>query len=92
MLPPFNPWLTSLVAADVVAASSAGDDALAARQRRRFGALLAAAAETSPLYRELLAGRDPATYRPRNGAPILLGSATNRRRSSRRMAGSAIHS
>jgi len=29
MLPPFNPWLTSLVAADVVAASSAGDDALA---------------------------------------------------------------
>ena len=61
MLPPFNPWLTSLVAADVVAASSAGDDALAARQRRRFGALLAAAAETSPLYRELLAGRDPAT-------------------------------
>ena len=60
MLPPFNPWLTSVVAADVVAASSAGDDALAARQHRRLGALLAAAATTSPMYRELLAGRDAA--------------------------------
>ena len=61
MFPPFNPWLTSVVAADVVAASSAGDDALAARQRHRLGELLAAAATTSPMYRELLAGRDPAT-------------------------------
>ena len=57
MLPPFDPWLTSSIALDVLAASSAGDDALGARRARRLDALLAAAAARSPMYRELLGDR-----------------------------------
>ena len=61
MLPPFDPWLTSVVAADVVAATWAGsDDALETRRERRLRALLAAAAARSPMYRRLLGVRAPA--------------------------------
>ena len=63
MLPPFDPWLSCTVAADVVEASHAGADALAARQARRLTELLAAAARGSRLYRRLLTGRDPAGLR-----------------------------
>ena len=54
MLPPFDPWFSFTVAADVAAASHAGVDALAARQARRLNELLAAAARGSRLYRRLL--------------------------------------
>jgi phenylacetate-CoA ligase len=57
MLPPFDPWLASSIAIDVLAASSAADAALGARRDRRLEALLAAAATRSPLYRELLGDR-----------------------------------
>ncbi|MES2090994.1 MAG: AMP-binding protein [Pseudomonadota bacterium] len=60
MLPPFNPWLLSRIAADVVAASHADAEALAARQSQRLADLLASAASSSPLYRRLLKGSDPA--------------------------------
>lgn len=60
MLPPFDPWYSCTVAADVAVASHAGNDALAARQARRLNELLAAAARGSGLYRRLLKGRDPA--------------------------------
>jgi phenylacetate-coenzyme A ligase PaaK-like adenylate-forming protein len=58
MLPPFDPWLTSLVAADVAVASHAGAQALAGRRARRLADLLRSAARGSALYRKLLAGRD----------------------------------
>lgn len=63
MLPPFDPWLTSLVAADVAVASHAGAQALAGRRARRLADLLRSAARGSALYRKLLAGRDPARVR-----------------------------
>jgi len=59
MLPPFDPWLSSRVAADVAVASHAGADALAARQARRLADLLASAVRGSALYRRLLQGGDP---------------------------------
>lgn len=69
MLPPFNPWLSSAISADVMLAARAGAAALAARQARRLAALLAAAARGSALYRPLLAGRDPARV-PLQDLPI----------------------
>ncbi|MGZ5891050.1 MAG: phenylacetate--CoA ligase family protein [Caldimonas sp.] len=63
MLPPFDPWRTGVVAADVIAATYASADALAGRQAHRLAALLAAAAQRSPMYRRLLAGRDPSGVR-----------------------------
>lgn len=63
MLPPFDPWVSCTVAADVAAAAHAGTPALAARQARRLNELLAAAARGSRLYRQLLKGRDPARVR-----------------------------
>ena len=63
MLPPFDPWLSCTIAADVAAASHAGADALAARQAQRLTELLAAAARGSRLYRRLFKGRDPASLR-----------------------------
>src|SRR5882672_6654610 len=63
MLPPFDPWFSSVVAADVVAATHARADGLVARQSRRLAELLAAAARGSRLYRGLLGGRDPARVR-----------------------------
>ena len=59
MLPPFNPWLTGAVAADIVAASRASDSGLAARRERRLRALLEAASG-SPMYRGLPAVGDAA--------------------------------
>jgi len=69
MLPPFDPWLSSAISADVMLAARAGAAALAARQARRLAALLAAAARGSALYRPLLAGRDPARV-PLQDLPI----------------------
>jgi phenylacetate-CoA ligase len=56
--PPFDPWRSAAIAADVVAAplTPAG---LAARRSARLAALLAAAQHNSPLYREILGRRDP---------------------------------
>lgn len=54
MLPPFDPWLTGVVAGDVAWAGHAGADALAARRSRRLADLLAAAARGSAMYRRLL--------------------------------------
>lgn len=59
MLPPFDPWRSASVAADVLAVPHGPPDALEARQRRRLAELLQAAARGSPLYRGWLAGRDP---------------------------------
>ena len=61
MLPPFDPWLSGVVAADVAAAARAGTDVLAARRARRMADLLAAA-HRSRLYRRLLEG-DAASLR-----------------------------
>jgi phenylacetate-CoA ligase len=63
MLPPFDPWLSSAVAADVASASHASANALAARRVQRLARLLASAARRSPLYRRLLKGRDLASLR-----------------------------
>ncbi|MDM0073739.1 phenylacetate--CoA ligase family protein [Variovorax sp. J2P1-59] len=63
MLPPFDPWLTSCVSADVAVASHARADALAGRRAQRLASLLGSAASGSALYRKLLAGRDPAHWR-----------------------------
>src|SRR5450631_2338287 len=60
MLPTFDPWLTSSVAADVALATYVSADELASRQRRRFADLLASVARRSPAYRRLLGGRNPA--------------------------------
>ncbi|MDP3251811.1 MAG: AMP-binding protein [Hydrogenophaga sp.] len=56
---PFDPWYTGLVAAEVGMASFASREGLDALSARRLGALLEAAAQGSPRYRRLLAGRDP---------------------------------
>jgi len=61
MLPPFDPWLTGTVAADVWAASRGSGAALAARQASRLRQLLTAAAKGSPLYRRILSTADPAS-------------------------------
>ncbi|MEO6747443.1 MAG: AMP-binding protein [Caldimonas sp.] len=61
MLPSFDLWKTGTVAADVLLASSTDAEGLAVRQRRRLAALLKAAATSSPRYRRLLKGRDPAS-------------------------------
>jgi phenylacetate-coenzyme A ligase PaaK-like adenylate-forming protein len=60
VLPPFDLWRSSAVAADVVTAAHLGIDALAGRRDRRLAELLAAAARGSAIYRPLLKGRDPA--------------------------------
>jgi len=60
MQPPFDPWLSGAIGADVIVAARSGAQELAARQARRLTALLAAAARGSALYRQVLAGRDPA--------------------------------
>lgn len=53
-------WGTAGLAFDIAAASRGSAAALAQRQSQRLAALLQAAARGSPLYRRLLAGRDPA--------------------------------
>lgn len=63
MLPPFDPWLASSVAADVWVASRSSCEALASRQAHRLRTLLAAAAKGSRLYRGLLGRGDPAGAR-----------------------------
>jgi phenylacetate-CoA ligase len=63
MLPPFDLWRTSRVAADVAAASYAGTEALTALREQRLAALLSSAARDSPLYRRVFKGRDPARVR-----------------------------
>jgi phenylacetate-coenzyme A ligase PaaK-like adenylate-forming protein len=57
VLPPFDPWRSLTVAADVAMASRAGSEELAARSQRRLGALLEAAMHRSPMYRHLLGER-----------------------------------
>lgn len=69
MLPPFDPWFTGTVAADVWSASRDSAEALAARQARRLRQLLAAAAEGSPLYRRILGTADPASI-PLSALPV----------------------
>jgi phenylacetate-coenzyme A ligase PaaK-like adenylate-forming protein len=63
MLPPFDPWLSCRLAADVAAASRCSAAALGLRQQQRLAALLRAAARGSALYRQILRGRDAATMR-----------------------------
>ncbi|WP_332745945.1 phenylacetate--CoA ligase family protein [Hydrogenophaga sp.] len=59
----FEPWHTGLVAAEVGMASSASPEVLAELRARRLATLFEAAAQGSPRYRRLLAGRDPAHTR-----------------------------
>jgi phenylacetate-coenzyme A ligase PaaK-like adenylate-forming protein len=59
-VPPPDPWLSGDTALDVALVAHADAQALAQRQATRLAALLEAAASGSPLYRRLLAGRDPA--------------------------------
>lgn len=58
MLPPFDPWLSTSVAGDVLRASHAKPHALAARQATRLAALWQAASATR-LYAPLLKGKAP---------------------------------
>jgi len=57
MAVPYDAWQSAVVAADVIAAPASRGD-LADRRAARLAALLAAARRRSPLYREILAGRD----------------------------------
>ncbi|MDP9964519.1 phenylacetate-coenzyme A ligase PaaK-like adenylate-forming protein [Variovorax paradoxus] len=59
----FDPWQACVAAAEVSMATQASAGSLAAQRAQRLAALLAAAAERSPRYRRLLAGRDPASLR-----------------------------
>jgi phenylacetate-coenzyme A ligase PaaK-like adenylate-forming protein len=59
MQPPFDPWLSSTIAADVATTRHAGSRALAERQQRRLAALIGSALHRSPLYRHLLKGAEP---------------------------------
>ncbi len=60
---PFDPWHTGLVAAEVGMASCASPEALDALRARRLVALFEAAAQNSPRYRRVFAGRDLALTR-----------------------------
>ena len=57
--PPFDLWLSSTFATDVVATTHANAAALAARQERRLAAVIASAIHKSPFYRHLLKGAGP---------------------------------
>ena len=59
MHPPFDPWLSTTVAADVAVTTHASAGALAARQQGRLAAVMSAAVRKSPLYRDLLKSADP---------------------------------
>jgi len=59
MQPPFDLWLSTTVAADVVATTHAKAADLAERQQRRLAALISSAIHRSPLYRHLLTGAGP---------------------------------
>jgi phenylacetate-coenzyme A ligase PaaK-like adenylate-forming protein len=56
-------WRGALVAGDVALAASAGEEGVRQRQAQRLRLLLATAARSSPLYRGLLRGHDPAGAR-----------------------------
>ena len=58
MLPPFDAWRSSVIAADVAAASTAGSAALAALQAHRLKDLFASAAKGSRVYERIFRGRD----------------------------------
>lgn len=60
MRPPFDPWRSAAVAADVVWMSQADAATRAHRRRERLTRLLDAAMRGSPLYRRLIGERDPA--------------------------------
>ena len=62
MLPPFDPWLSGLAAAEVVSASHASPEVLHDLQGRRLGRLVASARRDSPLYRRLLHGLGAAPH------------------------------
>lgn len=67
-LPPFDPWRSAAVAADVALATRASASQLADRQANRLAALLRAACAQVPLYQRLYkpllaGGRDPASLR-----------------------------
>ncbi|MFZ5547354.1 MAG: phenylacetate--CoA ligase family protein [Pseudomonadota bacterium] len=70
MLPPFDPFLSMNVAFDVTLATRADAAALAGRQQRRLAALLRGASRRSPLYRDVLRGRDPAQV-PLQALPVM---------------------
>lgn len=70
MLPPFDPWLSCRLAADVAAVSRGNAAALAQRQRQRLAALLQTAARRSALYEHVLRGRDPAAV-PLQQLPVV---------------------
>jgi phenylacetate-CoA ligase len=73
----WDAWGRAGLAFDIAAASRADAQALAQRQAHRLAALLQAAARGSPLYRRILAGRDPARIAladlPPMGKPELMG-------------------
>jgi phenylacetate-coenzyme A ligase PaaK-like adenylate-forming protein len=58
--PPFDPWQTAQIAADVLATSAASAEAIDDRQRQRLAALLRAAARHSPYFGRLFGSDDPA--------------------------------
>ncbi|MDM0116337.1 phenylacetate--CoA ligase family protein [Variovorax sp. J22R133] len=55
--------MSGSIALDVAMASHASPEALASRRTTRLAELLSSAARNSPMYRELLGGRDPASLR-----------------------------
>lgn len=63
MLPPFNPWLSAVTAADVSASTHLAPQRLEDLRTRRLAELVRWAARHSPLYRRLLRGADPERLR-----------------------------
>ena len=63
MLPPFDPWLSAVAAADVSASTYLAPQRLAELRARRLAALVASAARNSPLYRRVLRAADPERLR-----------------------------
>jgi phenylacetate-CoA ligase len=61
--PPFDPWTSMIVSADVMAATHDTAASHAARQASRLASLLATAAHGSPLYRRLLGACDTTSLR-----------------------------
>ncbi len=70
MLTAFDLWRSGAISLDIAAAAWGTRAGVGARQQSRLAALLAHAAAHSPLYRERLAGHDPAAMPLQGIAPV----------------------
>jgi hypothetical protein len=69
--PPFEPWTSMVVAADVMTATNDIADGLAARKASRLANLVAYASRRSPLYRRLLGAHDDAASIRLRDLPVM---------------------